>query len=457
MERIANLGGVVAAYFSPGNNARPGSPPRKGRALSPKPILSMHLDRRSMSPTVRTADWLQKSATTSPAKDAGRRVVEGRITKGAPLTPPSSRLRSPAKDGEEEVMDTAELEGDTVVVDELASDLVDASLDGATFVGDEPVALETTKTSVSRKRKARDESRSPEPEEVDGEVERPIFNLEAERRKRHEALRQIADGDWTEAEVALYRRLTMRGFEPLLPRHWMMDYKTMPDVLFGGPAEQTFLNAASRNDFRAQKALSGLLALGASVRSMRASGKTPEALIKRAMEQYIRWSERDGQYGKKDFIPLITIAAPPPTAKPLPPKALADVLEAAISRKLSLLAARHRAALMIPSPSEPGTPAAQTSSRASTPSETTFVRPPPTLYGILISRSVVALVTADAARLESPMRTMALLDFFEAGQDVWNAFAVALLVVGVRDRLRAEDVEGRLGEERREVSEDPDI
>ena len=79
----------------------------------------------------------------------------------------------------------------------------------------------------------------------------------------------------------------------------------------------------------------------------------------------------------------------------------------------------------------------------------------PTLYGIIIKYSVVAIVTCDASVPDKPIRTMATYDWNKgAGQDVWRAFAVAITVVRARDYLVGLDEEGELGEEIEES--DPD-
>ena len=59
----------------------------------------------------------------------------------------------------------------------------------------------------------------------------------------------------------------------------------------------------------------------------------------------------------------------------------------------------------------------------------------PTLVGLVVAHTVVAVVTYDAALEKGEVRNLATFDFSEIGQDVWNAVAVGLVIVWVRDWL----------------------
>ena len=86
--------------------------------------------------------------------------------------------------------------------------------------------------------------------------------------------------------------------------------------------------------------------------------------------------------------------------------------------------------------------------------------PLPTLYGVVIARTIMAFVTYDAALIESNVRNLALFNWRDQGQDVWNTLAVALMVVQAREVLVWMDENGKL---RRRMSwrdiedDDPDL
>ena len=71
-----------------------------------------------------------------------------------------------------------------------------------------------------------------------------------ERAQREAAAQAVGKGDWSEAEIALFQRLSMRGFEPLLPGTWRMDFKTIPDPLFTDKDEEIFIGSTKGQDFR---------------------------------------------------------------------------------------------------------------------------------------------------------------------------------------------------------------
>lgn len=61
--------------------------------------------------------------------------------------------------------------------------------------------------------------------------------------------------------------------------------------------------------------------------------------------------------------------------------------------------------------------------------------PLPTIYGLIVIHTVVSVVTYNSSVVGKEIRALALFDFGIEQQDVWNSFAVAILVVWVRDYL----------------------
>ena len=79
----------------------------------------------------------------------------------------------------------------------------------------------------------------------------------------------------------------------------------------------------------------------------------------------------------------------------------------------------------------------------------------PTLYGFVIKYTVVAVVTCDSSVPKKPIRALATYDWNKGhGQDVWQAFGVAITIVAARNYLMKLDEEGGLGEDL--VESDPD-
>ena len=76
----------------------------------------------------------------------------------------------------------------------------------------------------------------------------------------------------------------------------------------------------------------------------------------------------------------------------------------------------------------------------------------PTLYGLIVSHTLIGLVAWDVVDAEQRgMRTMAMFDYGQGDYDVWNSLALAILVVHCRDVVIELKNLGALKEEEEEV------
>ena len=83
----------------------------------------------------------------------------------------------------------------------------------------------------------------------------------------------------------------------------------------------------------------------------------------------------------------------------------------------------------------PTTPTTPTSTTPSFTDAEFYTHPLPTIYGMVIYNTTVSFVTYDAREPRKNIRTVCILDFGDKSQDVWNAFAVSILVITVRNYL----------------------
>ncbi len=172
------------------------------------------------------------------------------------------------------------------------------------------------------------------------------------------------------------------------------------------------------------KALRNLLDLGSRVRSKTEAGKHPEELIHHEINKYITWSHQDSSIVKKSHIPNIAIAISKPGQS-------TTMVECQITFKLRALAEKYRETFRVyrsvendhDEGSEPESEIDQ------------YSQPLPTLFGIIIAHSIVAFVTHDSADPEATIRPMGMFDFGVRQMDVWNSFAVAIVVVQARNYL----------------------
>jgi len=146
--------------------------------------------------------------------------------------------------------------------------------------------------------------------------------------------------------------------------------------------------------------------------------------MRREIESYIKWSERDGKLTTDQHIPVLAVA----TAKP--GQSTQEVVDI-VTEKLHALARRYRHKWRIHNSVE----ASGSEDPAGEGKNDEYEHDLPTLYGMVISHTIVAFVSHNAAVPDTPVRSIALFDFGDDDHDVWNGFAVAILVVMVRNYL----------------------
>jgi hypothetical protein len=71
---------------------------------------------------------------------------------------------------------------------------------------------------------------------------------QAELALKKDAIAQVkAQGDWHPDEVFLFERLSLRSFEPIVPREWQIDFRTLPEDLFEEDKNRALINFNHRS------------------------------------------------------------------------------------------------------------------------------------------------------------------------------------------------------------------
>lgn len=246
--------------------------------------------------------------------------------------------------------------------------------------------------------------------------------------KRRVDTSELRANGWDDDHITLMQKLSMRGFEPLMPAYWKFDFSFMPDALFS-ETDDAFVSSVRSDHFRAIGAFEKLLELGGRVRDrLVLEGKTqPEQQSCRQIRAFIRWAEADAQLDPRTSIPILTIES---AAAGTP----AIVLQENARKKCAKLAKRWRDALRVTQSIEVSPPASP--SKRSKSISTHLSSPPPTLYAIVASHTLVALTAynpADDKGGEPQVKSAAFFDMKDAAYDVWNALAIAIIVCHVRN------------------------
>lgn len=171
------------------------------------------------------------------------------------------------------------------------------------------------------------------------------------------------------------------------------------------------------------------------MRDLLLAKKSPEETIRKHLETYYRWSMADAGLQHIQHIPVISIATAAPnesTASVL--NRLNDQLHTAAEKYYSLWIDED----------------------ATNDIELCYFHDLPTLYGVLITRSVVAILTHDTIHPGEAARFLARCDFQNEDTDGWMALALSVLFIRARNYLMELEEQGELGPEIEHVTDDPD-
>ncbi|KIX08562.1 uncharacterized protein Z518_03218 [Rhinocladiella mackenziei CBS 650.93] len=290
------------------------------------------------------------------------------------------------------------------------------------------------------------------PDDMDGDL------MEEARRHAAAVTLPVNSGIWSQTERELFFHLAYRGFEPLLPQNWMIDFDTLPISLFAheNTGDPPLIQNIRDNQFRAGHALRRLFEAGHDVRDRNhvSPGSRREKILEQAVKRYLYWALTDiglRPGSNADYIPVHVVATRRKGRSTL--HTLEDVAE-----KLHKLSERHRRARDIQ-------PSIETRPQTTSDGDDTRVidddKFSPTFIGLVIISSVLVIVTLSPFSLSPPLsqqsvpqtasppnsdpdlnhpqtfnpdrlRIIAELDFSQRDQDVWNALGVAIVAMQVR-------------------------
>ncbi|KKY17428.1 hypothetical protein UCRPC4_g05570 [Phaeomoniella chlamydospora] len=313
------------------------------------------------------------------------------------------------------------------------------------------------------------------------------YDFDHEHARRHANAVELPKGSgyWSSSEKDLFFRLAMRGFEPLVPGNWSIDFKTLPVSLFsveGG--EDPIIEPCATRQFRAIHYLNTLLSLGMRVRDRRVMSLRSEPIMRKIVRQYITWALQDAQIHPRqlpDTMPIHTVTTIRRREK------TQEALDR-MTRKLHKLASRyhdhHNIYPSVEHDHDQDTIITTTSDTSDSTDDPRF----PVLTGLLICSSLLLVATLDTnpsrfrplppptprespapnsqhqshisfplrpekiSKPESGLRFIATFDFSDQGMDVWNGLAVAIVVMRIRKTM----MEMLAAEKGRERTEDED-
>lgn len=274
-----------------------------------------------------------------------------------------------------------------------------------------------------------------------------VFDFSTEKARRWTDAINLPENIYNETEQDLFIRLSMRGFEPVLPSHWKFDFPTLPLSLFPDPSlgldpllqifSSEFYGKSMIKTYvlltcwitthtrLAIKSLANLFSLGGRVRDCKILRKKPEALIRHSIKDYIRWAMRDAKVCiSNDAIPLHAIYAQR--------DGIMETLKR-LDRRLHYLVGRYQKALGASTGENGVVPNTDSRNKSS---NWLSRRNYPILIGFIVSGPTVVILTRNSDPTNesenSDSTFMCQFDLGERGQDVWNSLSIAITVMHIR-------------------------
>ncbi|OLL23183.1 hypothetical protein NEOLI_004035 [Neolecta irregularis DAH-3] len=253
---------------------------------------------------------------------------------------------------------------------------------------------------------------------------------------------QVIPSDFSPRMLDLFLKIQKRGLEPLLPASWRIDFPLLsPDLFFPENVQKIIpiraMNPGDANEFRGRFALDKLQLLGRSVRGRldrnrfcRSNEQLPvEPTIKLECKRFARWASQDSRIPPPQ-IPFLSIVSSNCTYTSNfyigQHQVEYDFCAQKLETKLRKLADAHmRVRQLLNANKAPPTPP-----REGGLGHFGFA----SVYGLAICGPRVALVALGTnLPAHNPMRTLVVADFTNSDQDVYNAIAIALLILAARD------------------------
>ena len=192
--------------------------------------------------------------------------------------------------------------------------------------------------------------------------------------------------------------------------------------------QSSFIPTTFANYVTGIHALTNLLSLGARVRDRVFTRLPPEPTIQKAIIDYRRWAFRDGFLDLRDLPPNLAIQVSTTSSA-----AGAAASIGKLTTKMHSYAQTYRDFFRVSESELALYHRDGLSYHRSYHGD--YHGDLPTIYGIVITSTVVAVFTHDSDQPDREIRHAGNYDFGEKGHDLWNALAIAILIMQVRSFL----------------------
>ncbi|KAM3072361.1 hypothetical protein ACMFMG_009170 [Clarireedia jacksonii] len=277
---------------------------------------------------------------------------------------------------------------------------------------DDDMSLENTEDE--------DEDEDEDEEEEEEEDEALIANRKVQEYLRRQSELVLAKervenaraaGEWLPEEIFLLERLELRGHEPVLPSSWRAyHFRQVPEAMWDSQDKSAFIGYNLGDGERGFGALEELTTkLGWRLQARKSVNGPTEALMEQIIQHYITWTEKDGGYHRKKFIPVLCLIRGRWGAS-------SSEVQKTLKDQMNYLARRHRETLLLPKPITTATGEVEIYSRR-----------PPIIYGILCAQMKTIFVTMDSSDPNAAIRHIGHCDFDDSTKHFWNGLSIAIV------------------------------
>jgi hypothetical protein len=241
---------------------------------------------------------------------------------------------------------------------------------------------------------------------------------------------RLGELGWSHDTILAYLKIARRGYEPLFPPNWRRDFPKFPLLLFAKDEGSSFIRPMQKSNFYALKAFDAFCMMGMSVRLAEehhtGPHRSPEAMINKHIKDYLKWAWADAgltEDVESGRIPcLLTVAKrtwkrqKEQEAEEQASEPFAEI-EEKIRQKLEEASRNLLSVLRIEgSPDE-------------------YIMDPPTLFGLVIYETIVAVVAYEPLNPDGEIRQFAFYHFNKIQEEIWNSISLSILVSWVRNGM----------------------
>jgi hypothetical protein len=226
---------------------------------------------------------------------------------------------------------------------------------------------------------------------------------------------------WEEETILAYMKLDRRGFEPIFPSTWKMDFVLFPPILFTDDVENAFIRSISGKNWRAIHEFDNFCKVGTEVRVSQINhtypGRRPEALLAKYIKNYLKWAWWDADLTDDLHLgrlpELLTVICAKYRESDDPNRA--ESLQERLLCRLRSMGDKLLGTLMF----------------ATTPTnESEYLIDPPTLFGFAVLDSLVGVIAYEP--ISRTARTIGFFNFDDRHLEVMNTISLTIVIHWVR-------------------------